>query len=76
MLTSDCATDQREQIIEEWDAGKIYVLASTYCIGLDDSKVKQVILMSRCWSAADALQRAGPNASIARVVFIIKWQKL
>eukprot|EP00985_Skeletonema_marinoi_P028324 scaffold24550_cov91-Skeletonema_marinoi.AAC.1 len=42
-----------------WDAGKISVLASTYCVGLDNSKVKQVIFMGGCRSAADALQSAG-----------------
>ena len=74
-LTSDCTADQRENIIDRWDAGKISVLASTYSVGLDNSKVKQVIIMGGCRSAADALQCAGrirprqQKGDCSRVIF-------
>ena len=58
-LTSDCSASDRQAIIEKWDSGTISVLASTYCVGLDNSKVKKVIIMGGCRSAADALQSAG-----------------
>ena len=35
------------------------VLTSTYCLCLDNSKVKKVVIMGGCRSAADALQSAG-----------------
>ena len=76
-LTSDCTADQREQIIEEWDAGKISVLASTYCVGLDNSKVKQVIIVGGCRSAADALQSAGrirPRQQMGEHSRVIFWR--
>ena len=76
-LTSDCTADQRERIIDKWDAGKISVLASTYCVGLDNSKVKQVIIMGGCRSAADALQSAGrirPSKQMGDGSHVIFWR--
>eukprot|EP00985_Skeletonema_marinoi_P015016 scaffold7663_cov98-Skeletonema_marinoi.AAC.1 len=76
-LTSDCTADQRERIIDKWDAGKISVLASTYCVGLDHSKVKQVIIMGGCRSAADALQSAGrirPSKQMGDGSRVIFWR--
>lgn len=58
-LTSDCTEHERVSRMAEWDDGKIPVLASTYCVGLDNAKVKEVIIMGGCRSAADVLQSAG-----------------
>jgi hypothetical protein len=45
--------------MQDWDDGQISVLASTYCVGLDNPKVKEVTIVGGCRSAADALQSAG-----------------
>jgi len=76
-LTSDCNAYDRQVIIQKWDSGSISVLASTYCVGLDNSKVKKVIIMGGCRSAADALQSAGrirPRQQFGESSEVIFWK--
>ena len=58
-VTSDCPSHERVWKMRDWDDCKMQVLVSTYCLGLDNSQVKEVIVVGNCRSAADALQCAG-----------------
>lgn len=58
-LTSECSTQERDFKIQSWDSGNLSVLVSTYCLGLDNAKVREVIIVGGCGSACDAIQSAG-----------------
>lgn len=75
-LTSDCTNHERVCRMQDWDDGEISVLASTYCVGLDNAKVKEVIIIGGCRSVADALQSAGrirPMQQDGRNTEVIFW---
>jgi len=58
-LTSECNLQQRQLTIQLWDEGKLSVLVSTYCLGLDNAKVREVIVVGGCSSVCNAIQSAG-----------------
>ena len=58
-LTSECSKQEREYKIQSWDMGNLSVLVSTYCLGLDNAKVREVIIAGGCGSVCDAIQSAG-----------------
>eukprot|EP00986_Skeletonema_menzelii_P017579 scaffold20533_cov137-Skeletonema_menzelii.AAC.1 len=58
-LTSDCSAKERQLKVQSWDNGQLQVLVSTYCLGLDSAKVREVIVVGGCSSVCNAIQCAG-----------------
>lgn len=58
-ITSECNLQQRQLTIKLWDQGQLSVLVSTYCLGLDNAKVREVIVVGGCSSVCNAIQSAG-----------------